>query len=285
VVKITYSLRGANDDTITFDDVNYVLNPGMIGFGVAPTEVRVDPSVGVGGVFRNSRRAVRDLDLPITVLGSNRVDVQSKLRRLARITQAARGPMRLRAQYSTGEQLFLDLYYTGGAEGQWGDESGGLTWARWVLSCVAVQPYWESLQRSTFSIEPAAGSLGLLPELSKLQLSSSVALGSITVTSTADVPVFPVWTIEGPIDDATISGNGESFVVTGTIDTGDKIIVDTEKKTVVDGAGVNRYDLLAAAPKFFPFEPGENSVVVSGSNTGAGTVITADYALRFEVVH
>lgn len=284
MVNITYSLRGSNGETIVFDDVNYVLNPGMTGFGVAPTEVRVDPSAGIGGVFRHSRRGVRELDLPITVLGTNRIDVQTKLRKLARITQDRRGPMRLRAQYSTGQQLFLDLHYTGGAEGEWG-EAGGRTWQQWVLSLVAPQPFWESLTRQTIQLTGGGTGRGLLPQLTKLRVSSSQALGDVTITSTADVEVFAKWTITGPVTDFTVSNGVESWTISGAIAPGDTVTVDTERKTVVDQDGNNLYDRLGPAPKLFPLQPGETTLSITGSGATVDTIIEADYALRFEVVH
>jgi hypothetical protein len=284
MVNITYSIQGSNGEVITFDDVDYVLNPGMTGFGVAPTEVRVDPSAGIGGVFRHSRRAVRELDLPITVLGSDRLDVQTKLRRLARITQDRRGPMRLRAQYSTGEQLFLDLHYTAGAEGEWGT-AGGLTWQEWVLSLVAPQPFWESLTRQEINLSGGGTGRGLLPQLTKLKVSSSQALGDVTITSDADVEVFATWNVRGPVDDFTVSNGTESWTISGTIDGATTVTVDTENKTVVDQDNNNLYDRLGAAPKLFPLQPGETTLNIAGSNTTDATLITADYALRFEVVH
>lgn len=285
MVSISYTLRGSNGEQITFDNSHYVLNPGMTGFGIAPTQVRIDPSAGIGGVFRHSRRGVRDLDLPITVLGTSHADVQTKLRKLARITQDRRGPMTLRATYSNGQQLFIDLHYVGGAEGQWGEGAGGLTWAQWVLSCQAPKPFWESLSKQTIALTGGGTGRGLLPQLTKLKVSSSQALGDVTINSNADVEVFPVWTIEGPVDDFTVSNGTQSFTIAGSIGVGETITVDTEKKTVVDENGDNKYDRLGPAPKLFPFQPGETVIEITGSNADDNTVITAEYALRFEVVH
>jgi hypothetical protein len=284
MVNITYSIQGSNGEVVVFDDVDYVLNPGMQGFGVAPTEVRVDPSAGIGGVFRHSRRAVRELDLPVTVLGNDRLDVQAKLRKLARITQDRRGPMRLRAQYSNGQQLFLDLHYTGGAEGEWGT-AGGRTWQEWVLSLVAPQPFWESLTRQTFDVFGGQTGRSLLPQLTKLKVSSSQALGDVTISSEADVEVFATWNITGPVDDFTVSNGTESWTISGTIDNQTTVTVDTENKTVVDQDGNNLYDRLGPAPKLFALQPGETTLSITGTNTTEATAIIADYALRFEVVH
>jgi len=64
--------------------------------------------------FRHAKRGVRNLDLPITILGTDRADVQAKLRRLAKLTQNKAGPLKLRANYSDGVSLELQTYYTGG---------------------------------------------------------------------------------------------------------------------------------------------------------------------------
>jgi hypothetical protein len=285
MVDISYALRGSNNEQIVFDNSNYVLNPGFTGFGITPTTVRIEPSAGVGGVFRHSRRGVRDVDLPVTILGSSREDVQTKLRRLARITQDARGPMVFRATYGSGEQLFLNLHYTGGAESQWGSDNAGRTFCRWVLSAQAPQPFWESLTKQTISIAGGGTGRGLLPELSKLKVSSSEALGEVTITSNADVEVYPVWTINGPVTDFTVSDGVNSFTIEGTIAEGETITVDTENKTVTDGGGNNVYSLLGPAPKLFSFQPGETLLEVTGTDTNSSTLVNAEYALRYEVVH
>jgi len=285
VVTINYSLRGSNGESINFDNENYVLNPGMIGFGIAPTSLRVDESAGIGGIFRHSRRSIRDLDLPVTIVGTSRADVQTKLRKLARITQDRRGPMRLRATYPNGQQLFLDVHYAGGAEGQWGEEAGGIVWMRWVLQLRAPQPFWESLTKQKIELTGGGTGRGLLPQLTRLKVSSSQALGDVTITSTADVEVFPVWTITGPVQNFQVSNGTESWGITGDILGTETVTVDTASKTVFDQDGVNLYDRLGPAPKLFPFQPGETLLSVTGVNSTEDTIIRAEYALRFEVVH
>jgi hypothetical protein len=285
LVTVAYALRGSNGEVIDFDFDNYVLNQGMIGFGITPTTIRIEPSAGVGGVFRHSQRGIRDIDLPITIIGTDRNDVQTKLRKLARITQDQRGPMRLRATYSNGEQLFIDLHYTGGAESEWGADTAGQVFCRWVLSTQAPQPFWETATAQSFTIAGGATGRGLLPQMTKLLVSSSDALGIVEVQSTADVESYPVWTVNGPVTDLTISSNDQSFTIEGAIGFGEVIVIDTEAKTVVDGDGANVYNRLGPAPKLFPFFPGTNTIEVSGTGSDSNTLITAEYALRYEVVH
>lgn len=284
MVNINYSLVGSNGDTINFDNQNFILNPGMAGFGIPATEVRIAESAGNGGIWRYTKRGIRDIDLPITVLGTDRNDVQSKLRRLARLTQDTKGPTELVATYDGGGSLKLSLHYTAGAESQWG-ESAGMTWSTWLMSFQAPMPFWESNNEQTFSLTGASTGRGLLPQLSKLKVSSSESLGNVLVSSTADVDVFPVWVIEGPITNLLISNGSQTFGFNRTITEEEIITVDTEFGTVKNQLNENLYSVLSSAPKLFAFPPGDTNIQVTGTGTNGNTFIRCNYALRFEVVH
>lgn len=281
---MSYSLTGANGDVITFDNTTYVLNPSLIGLGIPPTSVRIDESSRDGGVWRNTRRSVRNIDLPVTVLGSSATDVETKLRRLSRLTQDTLGPTVLTAIRDSGN-LTMELHYTGGAELEYGGDSAGATWAKLVLSFQAPQPFWESATEESFSITSGQTGRGLLPQLSKLRVSSSKSLGIISVDNTSDVPVYPVYEVAGPISDLVVSNGTESWGFDVTIAEGDVVEVDTEAGTVTGVDGVNLYSYLAPAPKLFSFPPGETTITVEGTGTNLNTRVTCRYALRYEVVH
>lgn len=281
---MSYSLTGANGDVITFDNSNYVLNPSLLGLGIPPTSVRIDESSRDGGVWRNTRRSVRNIDLPVTVLGSDSADVETKLRRLARLTQDTLGPTVLTALRDSGD-LTMELHYTGGAELEYGGDAGGATWAKLVLSFQAPQPFWESADEEEFSITSGQTGRGLLPQLSKLRVSSSKSLGIILVENTSDVPVYPIYEVAGPITDLIVSNGTESWGFDVTIAEGDLVEVDTDAGTVVGIDGTNRYNILAPAPKLFTFPPGETTITVEGVDTNLNTRVTCRYALRYEVVH
>ena len=281
---MSYSLTGANGDVITFDNSTYVLNPSLIGLGIPPTSVRIDESSRDGGVWRNTRRAVRNIDLPVTVLGSSATDVESKLRRLSRLTQDTLGATVLTAIRDSGN-LTMELHYTGGAELEYGGDSAGATWAKLVLSFQAPQPFWESADEESFSITSGSTGRGLLPQLSKLRVSSSKSLGIIDVDNTSDVAVFPVYEVAGPITDLIVSNGTESWGFNVTIAEGDAVEVDTEAGTVTGIDGVNLYSILNPAPKLFSFPPGQTTITVEGIDTNLNTRVTCRYALRYEVVH
>jgi hypothetical protein len=284
MVSVNYALVGANGDTIVFDNENYVLNPDFIGFGIPPAQVRIENSAGDGGVFRHAKRGVRNIDLPITVLGENRASVQEKLRRLAKLTQNVFGPLVVEARYSDGETLTLQTYYTGGAEGQWGT-SAGMIWSRWTLSLQAPQPYWQSSIVQQFTISQGATGRGLLPELTKLKVSSSQALGTVLIDNTGDVPTFPTYRIIGPVDEFSVSDGTQGFSFVEPVVEGETIYVNTETGEVYDETGANRYPILGNAPKLFRIPVGETAISILGTDSSDETRIDVYYSLRYEVVH
>lgn len=284
MVNINYSLTGSNNDTIVFDFENYVLNPDFTGFGIPPTQVRIEESAGTGGVWRNTKRGVRNVDLPITVLGSGREEVQTKLRRLTRLLNDATGPTKINANYDNGLTLFLQAHYVGGAESQWGD-SGGLTWAKWVLSFQAPNPHWISQTEESFTIGSQGTGRGLLPQLSRLRVSSSQTLGVVSVNNVGDVQAFPIWTITGPVKELVITNGVLSFSFNREIFPGETLTVNTETGTVVNSLGQNQYSLLNPAPKLFPLQPGVTNLIIQGTDSSPDTRIICRYSPRFEVVH
>jgi phage-related protein len=285
MVDVTISLVGANGDTITLaDDGDFVLTTGVQGFGIPATAVRIDDSAGNGGTWRFTKRGVRDLDLPIVIFGSNRADVETKLRRLARLLQDTNGATKIVANYSNGDSVYLKAHYVGGAETQFGSDATS-TFCRWVVQMQAPQPFWESETTQNFTISAGGTGRGLLPQLTKLKVSSSQALGTVNVNNTADVDVYPVWTIRGPLTGLQITNGTQAFKFNTVVAAGETITVDTEAGTVVDQAGTNRYAILSTAPKLFPFPPGNTVIDVVGTDATSATRIACNYALRYEVVH
>lgn len=285
MVDVTISLVGANGDTIELaDNGDFVLTTGVTGFGIPATNVRIDPSAGPGGVWRFTKRGVRDLDLPIVVLGTDRADVETKLRRLARLLQDNNGATKIVANYSDGSSVFLEAHYVGGAETQFGSDATNF-FCRWVIQMQAPQPYWATVTSQSFTVGSGSTGRGLLPQLTKLKVSSSQALGVVNVNNPGDVPTYPVWTLRGPMDFATVTDGTNTFTYNAAIVVGETITINTETGEVTDNLGVNKYANMGAAPKLFPLQPGLTSLNISGTGATSSTVITCFYSPRYEIIH
>jgi hypothetical protein len=284
MVDVNFSLTGANGDTIAFDNQSFVLNPEINGLLIPATNVRIEESAGDGGVWRHSKRGVRQLDLPVTVIGTDRGDVESKLRRLNKVLQDAQGATKISATYSDGPVLQLSAHYVSGAEGSRG-ENGGMTWQRILLSFQAPNPFWQSSVSESFTITSGNTGRGLLPNLAKLLVSSSQTLGVISVTNDGDVAAYPVWTVRGPISGLSISDGSLSFGFDDSVATGETIVINTETGVVVDDTGTNRYGILSTAPKLFKLNPGNSSLSVIGTDSTPETQVVLTYSPRYEVIH
>lgn len=284
MTTVNYSLVGSNGDEIEFDYSNYVLNPDFLGFGIPPAQVRIEASAGDGGVYRHSKKGVRDIDMAVTIIGTDRADVQTKLRRLSRLLQDTSGPTLVKANYSTGESLSLEAHYVGGAESQWGSNAGQV-WNRWLLSFQCPTPYWESGTTEEFTVTTGNTGRGLLPELTKLKVTSSQVFGVITVDNEGDVPAYPTWYLRGPMSDITITNGTQSFSFDESIAAGETITINTETGEVTDDLGANRYSMLSPAPKLFRIPPGESSVSINAVAATNAAEARLEYSPLFEVVH
>lgn len=285
MVDIQISLVGSNNDTIVLaDDGDFVLATGVTGFGIPSTSVRIDDSAGDGGTWRYTKRGVRDLDLPIVVFGTSRADVETKLRRLARLLQDANGGTKIVASYGDGTSVYLEAHYVGGAETQFGSDATSF-FCRWVVQMQAPQPYWQASGEKSFTISSGNTGRSLLPQLTKLRVTSSQTLGVVDVNNEGDVTVQPRWVIRGPIKNLSITDGKKVFSFPDEILAGKTYTVDTATSNVTDEQGENVYYLLAAAPKFFGLPPGESTVAVIGTDSSPDTKITCYYSPRYEVVH
>lgn len=284
-MDLNLTLTGANGDTIAFDNTTFTVMTGVKGFGIPATVLRISESALDGGVFRQSKRGVREIDLPVQTYGVDRATTETALRRLANILNNTTGPATLTAVYDSGQSWSIPVYYAGGGETIFG-ENAGWTYANWMLTLQCPQPYWVSNTAQTFSVTQANTGRGMLPKLANLKLTSTTAIGTVTINnSLGDVPSYPIWKAYGPMDSLTINNGSVGFTYNAPITAGDIVTIDTYAGTVTNAAGTNVYSNLASAPKFFTIPPGTSSANVLGANVTAASQIACTYYPRREVVH
>lgn len=288
VSSVYFTLIGADGDSIDFmNDGDYSLTEGLMGVGVPPTQVRIDDSASDGGVWRFTKRGVRDIDLPVMIHGSSEADVEEKLRRLSNILHDQRGPSTLRANYPTGESWEIQGHYVGGAETQFGDDAR-TTFCKWVIQLRCPIPYWTRSTAEQYNVGTGNTDRNFLPNLAELQVSSSQALGLLQVENSGDVAAYPTWQFKGPSSTVTITdvNTGKSFVYDAVIPTGSTVIVDTLKGTVTNKAtGANLYANLGPSPKLFTIAAGTSGIDIVATDADANTLISLAYQPRKEVVH
>lgn len=284
MVDVKISLIAGDDVIEITNGSDYVLTNEVLGFGVPPTQVRIEPSAADGGIFRYSKRGVRELDMPIVVFGETRLEVEQRLRRLSNLMRHT--PFTIKATYASGEEWDLKGIYVGGAETQYGNDAGQ-HFCRWVIQVQCPNPFWVRTTSESYAVGATGIGRGLIPWLAELRVSSSQAAGEISIENPGDVDAYPVWTFRGPFDSVTVANgdNTQSFVLNATLVQGEFIIIDTFAATVIDHNGTNRYGDLGPSPKLFTI-PAENSeVFVEATNADVNTLVSMNFQPRKEVVH
>jgi hypothetical protein len=284
------SIIGTNGDVILIrlTDEDFTALQGSSGIGIPPKVLTIFEGAADGGTVRYTRTGVRDIDLVVGIFGATRGEVGERQRRLSSALRVRKNnpPARLRFTLETGEVYETVVYYVSGAETSIGD-TGTAQFSKWQLTLQAPDPYWTSTAQTSFTVGNAgAGTRGLLPNLTRLQLTSSQVLGSVLINNPGDVESDVRWEITGPGGPfvATCS-TGERFTIRDVLGPGEQRIIDTKTATVVDETGANQYSGLGPAPKLFKLPDGKSTVLITlDGATDASSVIGRFYARR-EVVY
>jgi hypothetical protein len=289
--RVTWSLENAGS-VIQFDPrtpQDYVKAAGASGLGVAPTTLTLTGSVSGGATWRRTKRGARTITFPVSTFGLNRDDVEDKLRALVQAFDDSYTTPLLVATYPDGSQFETEVHYSGGADHQWGSgDTDGQTYCNWVIQFTAPSPYFTARTLTPVTVGSTGGRGLIRPggSLSQLRLTSSQALGKVTVNNPGDVEAWAVLRIVGPgsqfigrraIDGATLNLKTD-------FQPDNPVVIDAKAKTVIDAKGNNLYGGLIGAPKFFSLPRGQSTIEVALFDAGANASITLSFAERRELI-
>jgi Phage tail protein len=230
---------------------------GLNGLGLPAVSQQWIEGAGDGATYRGSRVLSRDIDIVLDVRARDREGLLQYVSRLSKMLSGEftlvvlDGPVRWTSK----------AVRVGGGDYTYGvDTTGERDWQT-VVTVRCGDPYFTSSETSLKTITSGGTGTSFLSNLVGMPVSSSQAIGEITLENTGDARAYPTWRVYGPGHDfKAISPTGETLWWQGTLLAGESLIVDTLKGTVVDQAGVNRYDGLAAAPRFWSVPPGTTTV-------------------------
>lgn len=285
MVNVIFSLVGSNGDEIIFDnESDFLLTEGLTGIGIPDTAVRFSESASDGAVWRFTKRGIREIDLPLTIVGASRSSLEANLRRLSNALQDRRGATKLRASYPNGEVWELhEGHYVAGSNTTL-DNNGN--WTKWVVTMQFANPFWIRQRSESFSLGAGGAQRSLIPTLAEMEITGSQVIGDITIENVGDVDTYPVWKIRGPVDAFSVtSQDGLSFTYEAVIPLGTEITIDTAAGTVVDQTGANKYSNLGVSPKLFTLPPGSSEVSIEAVGSDENTLVSLYYQPRKEVVH
>lgn len=254
------------------------------GYGLPPVEVRWHEGAGDGSTYRHARIARREFaSFSVLVNGTDADDLQKNADLLARVLDPTRGQTILRVNQGS-DSWWTSLVRTGGGDPIMGEETNGSSWAVYNLSLAAGDPFWTRTRASQQIVRAAGLGRGLIRpggSLTQLRVSSGQAMGSVLLENPGTANAYPVATVVGPgtgLD--LVSARGEVLRWDGQLEAGEVRVFDHRTGTVVDGSGVNRYDELGPAPRFWSIPPGSETATVSLEGASSASSVTLSWRPR-----
>jgi hypothetical protein len=283
----TWEWIDADGTAHAFSGVNGIVPGRSQGTGMPPVrraDIRVPGRAGAVNLDRTYGE--RSWALAVTLATDGATTLEEAIAAWARRFNVLRGPGRIRRTRNDGTTrrvLYCD--YDDGfgidqAQGIWNAGAQGA-----VLMFFAADPFWYDDADTVVPFTTGGVGLGFFPipnptTGSFITLASSEVFGSVTVDNDGDVPVFPVWTIEGPggsiaLENLT-TGETLAFSADGglTLSAGQTLTVDTRPgETLLSVDGVNAAHYLSDASTLWPIVAGSNllQVAMTGA-TGASSV-------------
>lgn len=268
MVDINITLVGANGDDITLgtdaSEQDYILGKSVSGFGLTSLSVNIAEGAGDGGKYLSTRRLTRQIDLPIYVIGDNRDEVETKLRRLGRLLSDRSGATRILASYSDATEWYIDGYLVSGGDVTYGD-SAGKDYALWTIQLSCPQPYWTN---STPVSETLIGT----------------EITNVNLTNNGDIETYITLTVTGDLDNIQFSNDYGTLDYDAPVTFLETITIDCENATVKDATGANKYGNLGPLPKMIRIPRGTSLLTITGTNIDVAATVTITFNERRELI-
>lgn len=244
-----------------------------------------------GSIVRYIDYPPRPVLLPLIIKVANEVVLTSQIRQMATWFDTPAGsPGAYRRIAPDGSSRDLFCYYQAGLEGNEDGSSGnpirGAGWMQVVLSLYANDPFWYDAQYTMQTFVPSGAAPSFLPSLVPIKLGFSGVSSGFSVYNTGDYEAWPIWTINGPGTNPTLSNNstGKSTSFTVTLGSSDVLIIDTRPlmKSITLNGTVN-WSIYNPTSSLWSFQKGQNNCALSMSGTGGASQIQLQYKQRYKV--
>jgi hypothetical protein len=254
---------------------------GIRGRGMPPIRAVTELVPGQpGSRTRSLLHDARTVPVPVVFHDESQEQVRAILRGRMRLFDPTRGNGTLRVLTPDGYERDLTCHYIGGMEVVEAPPDRGISadeaHQAGVLVLYADDPYWYDVDplEEQFTIDNATGQFFPIPNPttgSFVTLVGSTVFTTVTITLTADVESWPVWTITGPGSDLALrnltTGATLDFSANGGLDliAAEVLTIDTrpyrKSALLADGTNVMPY-LTDAGSDLWALQPGDNVVQV-----------------------
>ena len=258
---------------------------GSEGLGVAPVEIADSARLGGdGGIVRGVRYGKREVFIPLLAEMGSTGDLHEWRRSLNRLLAPTPGdPSGSLVDItiddpSTGTSRMIRGIYTGGLEGDFGDDYRG-TWQTLGLTFDCPDPWWLGPERlRTLQVAP-----GTKPFLSQtvpffpVVLAPSNVVGAWDIEIRGDGEVWPSWEVVGPGRDLVIEAGSKRLEIRGEFPE-TPTLIQTRPRRITPR---ERFKDLVKGSTLFSLSPGVHQIKVSMVGADENTVVRLVYRERY----
>lgn len=259
----------------------WVILPGVEGLDDPPRNlIAVEPALWDGSLPLGARYAARDVFLPLHYAADSTESLRAVQRQVAALLDPKRGPVTLEVAHADGARRWID----GHAAAPYGKDLGeaeGQLWRRVGVTLRCGDPFFSGEQQQrTFQLGGTAPQF-LSNTFLPVQLSESQITGAVVIDNPGDADAYPVWTLTGPCDSATIALDGTSWTVNNLL-ASETLVVDARRGVqTVTVNGATAWGRLTPGAQLGALPPGDNDVAVVVVGATDATVLTVAWRERW----
>jgi len=255
-------------------DSGVSLGAGVRGMSMPPVQRFTSDSPGVhGSRWRGSRTQEREVFWPLRVYHAARsqewLDYDAAFWRTMHPDHTGVWTV----TQPNGQSRSLRLRCVDDGQQAFDTDPALLGWARYGVTLVAEQPYWEGEPVTrAWKVGAPVSFFGSGPGGPPFTISPGSTLANAEIDNLGDIDAWPVWTIYGPTDSVTVGVNGRTVTVPFPVAYGGRLTIDTRPsaQTAIDGNGGEWTSQLGSF-NFTPVPAGK-AVSLSLALSGAGLV-------------
>jgi hypothetical protein len=275
--------RGADVLPLTLTQ-GWVVLPGVEGLDDPPRSlIEVTPATGDGSIVTDARYTPREVFLPLHYKAGTTGALRATLRAVASLMDAKAGPVTLEVAHADGTRRYCDGYLTQPYGQALGSGEGAGLWRQVGLRLRCPDPFFAG-DSATLSWALGGDPPPFLGgEFLPLGLANSQVLGAgVEVVNAGDAYAYPLWTLTGPFDAATVSCGASEWAVPDGLDEGETLVIDARrgvKTCTVNGAPA--WGRLAPGSIIESLPPGPTTLNVEAVGATAASSIALTYRERW----
>lgn len=252
---------------------------GAVGLDAPPVSNNIsDYLTSDGGVLVKMRRQVRPIVLPLMLSHATRVQTK-----VAEIASALVGPSTITFSDGTISRELQHVIYEAGLEGERSNQmSGGVTWRKFAVSLLALDPWWYGQTASVqLTFAAAVGFDAAITFDNAIGFDGSDAN---PVTIAGDATAFPITTIVGPFTTLLVGlAGGQTFTLTAALAAGSTIVVDTSpgNRGPRLNAGAIDWSLLTPASRLWELPVGSSVLNAAATGTTGASIVEVAWRERW----